>query len=143
MNKIILGHDNSGLGPGWMVESVTIKNPNNKEWFFPISRWFAKNEDDGLIERELKPSNEEPLNVISYEVIVYTGDRWGAGTDANVSIEIFGEEGRKTKPIKLDNSDNNFERNKKDIFCVRSIDLGEINKIRIGHDNWGIGKNLF
>jgi lipoxygenase homology domain-containing protein 1 len=79
INKIILGHDNTGLGPGWMVESVTVHDSKNREWFFPISRWFAKNEDDGLIERELTPSNEEPLNVVSYEVVVFTGDRWGAG----------------------------------------------------------------
>ena len=117
--------------------------PKNREWFFPISRWFATNEDDGLIERELTPSNDKPLIAIEYEVVVFTGDRWGAGTDANVFIEIFGEEDRKTKSIKLDNSDNNFERSKRDVFLVKSIDLGELKKIRIGHDNSGIGPGWF
>eukprot|EP01091_Cochliopodium_minus_P006324 TRINITY_DN1620_c0_g1_i4.p1 TRINITY_DN1620_c0_g1~~TRINITY_DN1620_c0_g1_i4.p1 ORF type:complete len:245 (+),score=98.47 TRINITY_DN1620_c0_g1_i4:542-1276(+) len=143
ITKIIVGHDNSGLGPGWMAESITINDSKNREWFFPISRWFAKNEDDGLIERELIPSNDTPLTAVSYKVVVFTGDRWGAGTDANVFIEIHGEEERKTKQVKLDNSDNNFERNKRDEFMVKSIDLGELKKIRIGHDNSGIGPGWF
>ena len=44
-----------------------------------------------------------------YPVHIHTGDEWGAGTDANVFITIFGEDadsGEKT----LDNSNNNFER---------------------------------
>ena len=44
-----------------------------------------------------------------YPVHIYTGDKWGAGTDANVLITIFGEEGESDE-TKLDNSSNNFER---------------------------------
>jgi len=40
---------------------------------------------------------------------VYTGDVWGAGTDANVVITIFGEDGDSGEN-KLDNTSNNFER---------------------------------
>jgi hypothetical protein len=42
---------------------------------------------------------------------VYTGDKRGAGTDANVIINIFGENGDSGE-VKLDNTKNNFERNK-------------------------------
>ncbi len=44
-----------------------------------------------------------------YKVTVYTGDKRGAGTDANVFINIFGEHGN-TGERKLDNNRNNFER---------------------------------
>ena len=44
-----------------------------------------------------------------YPVHIYTGFKWGAGTDANVLITIFGEEGE-SEETKLDNSSNNFER---------------------------------
>ena len=44
-----------------------------------------------------------------YQVHVYTGDVWGAGTDANVVITIFGEDGDSGER-KLDNTSNNFER---------------------------------
>ena len=44
-----------------------------------------------------------------YPVHIYTGDKWGAGTDANVIITIFGEEGDSGEKT-LDKSGNNFER---------------------------------
>ena len=43
-----------------------------------------------------------------YQVHIYTGDKWGAGTDANVLITIFGEDGDSGEK-KLDNNKNNFE----------------------------------
>ena len=33
------------------------------------------------------------ISVFTYEVEVYTGDKWQAGTDANVSVQIYGERG--------------------------------------------------
>lgn len=46
-----------------------------------------------------------------YLVHTYTGDTRGAGTDANVVITIFGDEGDSGEK-KLDNARNNFERGK-------------------------------
>ena len=43
-----------------------------------------------------------------YQVHIYTGDKWGAGTDANVLITLFGEDAD-SEEKKLDNSKNNFE----------------------------------
>lgn len=43
-----------------------------------------------------------------YIAHIYTGDKWGAGTDANVMITIFGEEGDSGER-RLDNDSNNFE----------------------------------
>lgn len=47
-----------------------------------------------------------------YKVTVYTGDVDNAGTDANVHIVLYGDMGNSGQPIKLDNTKNNFERNK-------------------------------
>ena len=44
-----------------------------------------------------------------YKVCTYTGNVRGAGTDANVAITIFGENGD-TGDHCLDNSRNNFEK---------------------------------
>lgn len=46
-----------------------------------------------------------------YKVTVFTADKRGAGTDANVYITLFGKEGDSAER-KLDNSENNFERGK-------------------------------
>lgn len=47
----------------------------------------------------------------AYIVHVMTGSNLTAGTDANVLITVFGEEGDSGER-RLDNSGNNFERNK-------------------------------
>ncbi|EDO44989.1 predicted protein, partial [Nematostella vectensis] len=74
-----------------------------------------------------------------YKVDILTGDVYGAGTDANVLITIYGEDGDSGQQL-LDNSGNNFERGTKDHFhLVTNKYLGRITKIHIGHDNTGLG----
>lgn len=46
-----------------------------------------------------------------YKITVFTGDKRNAGTDADVSIELYGSLGN-SGDIKLDNQENNFERGK-------------------------------
>ena len=68
-------------------------------------------EDDGKIERELLLSESiENLTTVVYEVKVLTGDRRGAGTDANVSITLYGDKGSSGQPKVLQTASNNFER---------------------------------
>jgi hypothetical protein len=53
----LIGHDNSGLGPGWFVDKVIIsEEKSQKKWFFLMGRWLAKDMEDGLIEREVPAS---------------------------------------------------------------------------------------
>lgn len=74
--------------------------------------------------------------------ISFFSDVRGAGTDANVYIEIYGENGNSGRHI-LDGPGNNFERKCTDVFGVEAIDLGKLVKIQIGHDNRGIGASWF
>ena len=72
LKKIRLGHDNSGLKPGWYVSHVTIDCPAvGKTWRFPVGKWFAKDEDDQLIERDIYPDQDDTKDyeaLIPYEV---------------------------------------------------------------------------
>lgn len=61
-----------------------------------------------------------------------------AGTDADVSIVLYGKVDDSGE-WKLNNNENNFKRGKKDEFQIECPSVGEIKKIRIGHN----GKNLF
>jgi hypothetical protein len=146
LQKIRIGHDNSGFGASWFLDKVVITNMDtNKQWFFLCGRWLAKDEEDGQIERELPASDKDgvaSLPLINYKVSVKTGDRPGAGTDANVFIWIYGEKGDSGKKL-LEKPGNNFERNQTDDFGLELVDLGEIKKIRIGHDNKGVGASWF
>ena len=40
---------------------------------------------------------------------------------------------------KLDDSKDNFERGRTDVFKIESFDIGEVQRIHIGHDNAGVG----
>jgi len=59
-----------------------------------------------------------------------------------VTINIIGESGESGLKI-LDNEENNFERNKVDVFGVQTPDLGKLQKINIGHDNSEFGASWF
>lgn len=52
------------------------------------------------------------------QVVVVTSDRMGAGTDANVFIDIHGMDGSNTGRILLNNKGNDFERGQTDTFTV-------------------------
>ena len=66
-----------------------------------------------------------------YTITTHTGDVRGAGTDANVSITIFGKRGR-TPKIQLTNAGaDNFERGQEDVFKIRTNNLDPIQKIRL------------
>lgn len=54
---------------------------------------------------------------IPYEITVWTGDVRGAGTDANVFIQMYGESG-KSEEYKLRNKTDNFEQGQMDKFKV-------------------------
>ncbi|XP_073201336.1 lipoxygenase homology domain-containing protein 1-like [Lepidochelys kempii] len=123
---------------------------------FPCQRWLAKSEDDGEIVRELVPSDiftekllkdgtlkqieqevEEPLEIHTYKITVFTGNIYGAGTDANVFLTIYGDLGDtgERKLSKSETNSNKFERAQEDKFTIQAVDLGIIYKIKIRHDN--------
>lgn len=53
------------------------------------------------------------LSVNSYEVHVFTGTMWGAGTDANVYVNIYGETGDTgERRLRKSNNLNKFEKGK-------------------------------
>jgi len=64
------------------------------------------------------------------------------GTDANVQIVLFGTNGDSGVRV-LDGPGNLFDRKQTDTFGFKTVDLGEIKKIRIGHDNSGFGPGWF
>jgi hypothetical protein len=57
-----IGHDGKGLGAGWYLDEVTVEVPSRGElMMFPCHRWLAEDEDDGKIERELYPSQQNNI----------------------------------------------------------------------------------
>ena len=77
---------------------------------------------------------------MDYTVRVVTGDKWGAGTDANVFIAMTGEFGDSGERELQDSGNvNKFEKNQEDVFTVSAVELGRLKKLKIRHDNKGGG----
>uniref|UniRef100_A0A3B3CLJ0 Lipoxygenase homology PLAT domains 1b n=1 Tax=Oryzias melastigma TaxID=30732 RepID=A0A3B3CLJ0_ORYME len=169
LEKIRIGHDNRGTNPGWHLDRVEIrrqlrKGKGSETTVFPCECWLAKSEDDGETVRELVPSYiiteklmrdgtlktseidvEDALEVHMYKVSVRTGDMYGAGTDANVFLTIYGDLGDtgERKLAKSENNKNKFERGEVDRFTIEAVDLGQVFKIRIRHDNSMLGADWY
>ncbi|CAF4775490.1 unnamed protein product, partial [Rotaria sp. Silwood2] len=148
--KIRIGHDNTGFCPAWHLDHVEIcrliPDQKTKTYVFQCNRWLAKNEDDGSIVRELVPEKfiEEKLNK-KYIVDVYTGDKFGSRTNANVFLTIYGDKGD-TGERELTHSQTNknkFERKQIDRFIIESNDLGNVYKLKIRCDNNGMLSDWF
>lgn len=99
---------------------------------------------------------------------MFTADMKGSGTDADVFLNVFGENGdtgdadRPTRPTgltglfthssiciimtgerRLDSDKDNFERGSEDKFTVEAPNLGRLKKITIGHNNRGSSAGWF
>ncbi|CAF3378962.1 unnamed protein product [Rotaria sp. Silwood2] len=123
----------------WHLNRIEMENlKTNERFLFHCGRWLSKRDGDKQIIRELPaqgPGINKPLPVIKYHVDLYTGSRRGAGTDANVFINIFddiGDTGEYSSTNK-----NKFERKNVDKFVIEAVSLKQIKKIRIGHDGTG------
>ena len=145
IQTITIGHDDKSWGSAWFLDKVVIRNnQSGQETFFLCGKWLASDAGDGQIVRTLASmeNGQASLPIVDYKVTVITGDRFGAGTDANVFITLFGDNGD-SGAVNLDSSGNNFERKQTDYFGVQVPDLGNISKIRIGHDDSGLNAAWF
>nr|XP_016847361.1 PREDICTED: lipoxygenase homology domain-containing protein 1-like [Anolis carolinensis] len=64
---------------------------------------------------------------------IWTSDIKGAGTDAPIFLQIYGDKG-KSDEMKLDNKSDNFEAGQTDKFMIELPDFGILYKIRIWHE---------
>jgi hypothetical protein len=134
-------------GGTWHLNYVEITNIATRvSYHFPCRRWFSKTEDDGKIERDVflgVPMPEEAhrsAGTMEYVIETITSDLSGAGSDANVSCILYGD-GGETQPLKLEAKSmmkNLFERGQTDTFSVSAKDVGELQKLKIWHDNKGM-----
>ena len=64
---------------------------------------------------------------------VKTGDVRGAGTDANVFVQIFGAKGDtgKLQLRSAENTKNKFERGRTDQFVLEAVDIGKVGYLKL------------
>ena len=123
----------------WLRESIQslfslkiqLQNTSTKERFlFPCGRWLDRKKEDGEIVRELPvcaiegegEQSVSPLAIVIYNVSVFTGKTSGAGTDANVFLQIFGERGDTgARTLRTSKTNKNKFENGKVIFFIRLL----------------------
>lgn len=74
---------------------------------------------------------------VKYNITIQTGRKALSGTDAKVFVELYGPNGKSGKHV-FPTKRKHMESGCRDVFTIESIDVGDLNKIRIGHDNSGM-----
>lgn len=161
-----IGHDGSGggflSGPSkWLLDSVLVQAmkmdasnnliPTGGIVTFPCGQWLKKSgtsskkliggTDNPGLRVDLVPAGATgaPALITTYTVVVQTSDLKGAGTDANVYVVLHGADGKKTDKLELHAaSHDDFERAQRDTFTLQVPDVGEVERIEIGHDGTSV-----
>ncbi|KAF5839075.1 Lipase/lipooxygenase [Dunaliella salina] len=152
VHSMTIGHNNHGQGPDWCMEMAEVRRIESEEskgstYYFPCNKWFGTDsEAGGQLERTLVATKEDPRkHLTEYAVAFHTSTERGAGTDANVSFQLFGDKGQSDWQ-RVVASKEAFERGTIDKFAFKGIKyLGRLNKMVIRHDNTGAqpGWHLF
>ena len=64
--KVQVWHDNSGPSPSWFLSRILVKDLSTQNCAtFVVDKWFAVEEDDGKVEREILAADVPlPSNVV-------------------------------------------------------------------------------
>ncbi|XP_046860542.1 lipoxygenase homology domain-containing protein 1-like isoform X2 [Xenia sp. Carnegie-2017] len=138
VERVCVGHDARGPGVGWYLDEISVYVPSrDEEIVFSCHCWLAEDKDDGRLERELSST------LATYHLALATGDVDNGGTEAVPYVQIFGERGD-TGIIELrKEASSGFVRGKTDFFNVDAVDIGAIQKIRVGHNGQGYESGWF
>ena len=93
---IEIGHDGSGIGSGWRCDHVAVWDLTKPDarFHFPVDAWFDKNEPPNKTTQLISVAQLDPdAEFTAYRVDAHTSDVQDAGTNATVSVTIFGERG--------------------------------------------------
>lgn len=111
-----------------------------QSWHFPCHQWLCKDKGDGRIRRELHPRLPTvPPTSSTWDIHIITSDTRGAGTDANVTLQVHGSEAS-SHAIPLGDNVANFEQGEEDVFAgveVRGCDVGSVEGVTLSHDGTG------
>ncbi|CAF0759923.1 unnamed protein product, partial [Didymodactylos carnosus] len=156
LEYVVLEHNNENAAPAWYVDFVVIKLLNHQqEYFFPVNRWLSTNYLDGKTKVTLSSAvmsvvSEEDLlenrsDLIKYEIHITTGSMPKAATNSPVWITINGTKSSITnKYLEIANNELfPFEPSQTDTFILYDQDVGEIEKLFLGHEIVQYGEGLF
>ena len=100
--------------------------------------------DDGMDVESSTTEDESEGYWETYIVRVLTGKIRGAGTDANVAVQLYGDsDDSGSIPLEQSEHRNKFEKGQTDTFHITCRPLGKLVACKIGHDATGFGSGWF
>ena len=85
-------HDGNDIHSSWLLKEVVVANARTpqRSWLFECNDWLSK--EHGLYKTRIQLTPKREILKYAhteYKIIVLTGDKHGASTDANVYVEYF------------------------------------------------------
>merc|ERR1712226_127966 len=146
LESVKVWHDGSGFGADWFLDKIVVTH-EGEETVFVCNKWLSDSKDDQKTERILYPFEkppETPVEEAEYSLAIYTGDEDGGGTDADVSVQLFGAGGGDSGTHLLDKEGHDdFEQGHVGDYKITCGKLGKLEKLRIWHDGSGFGSDWF
>lgn len=94
ISSLKVWHDNHGLSPSWFLKRVLLRDFQSDACVvFICERWFALDEDDGVITRELTPAGEKDLTSFSR---LFSSKLYKDFTDAHLWFSVLLKPSRST-----------------------------------------------
>ncbi|KFQ67634.1 Polycystic kidney disease and receptor for egg jelly-related protein, partial [Phaethon lepturus] len=114
--------------------------------YFLLSLWAMRKDKadrDSKGKIIVLPDND-PFDKVSFLVTLYTGSRWGAGTKADVFLQLIGQNGRSDVHCLRHPHFLSFQQGSTDCFLLTTKkDLGDICSFRVWHNNKGSSPSWF
>ncbi len=114
--------------------------------YFLLSLWAVRKDRAEMVSKDkiiVLPDND-PFDKVSFLVTLYTGSRWGAGTSADVFLQLIGQNGTSDVHCLRLPQFPAFRRGSTDCFLLTTKeDLGDIRAFRVWHNNRGPSPGWF
>lgn len=126
------------------MSKVIVKRDANVQVIEPskVSEFLISTLNKSRVELANAPKISAKSRILTgitttYQITVFTGNVGSAGTDANIYMQLFGENGPSPEwnlpegfPIR-----GKFEEGKPDLFEFTTDDLGQLSRLHIRHDD--------
>nr|XP_010297825.1 PREDICTED: polycystic kidney disease and receptor for egg jelly-related protein [Balearica regulorum gibbericeps] len=114
--------------------------------YFLLSLWAMRKDraDRDSKDKIIVLPDNDPFDKVSFLVTLYTGSRWGAGTKADVFLQLIGQNGKSDVHCLQHPHFPSFQQGSIDCFLLTTKkDLGDICSFRVWHNNKGPSPSWF
>ncbi|KFV42360.1 Polycystic kidney disease and receptor for egg jelly-related protein, partial [Tyto alba] len=114
--------------------------------YFLLSLWAMRKDraDRNRKNKIIVLPDNDPFDEVSFLVTLYTGSRWGAGTKADVFLQLIGQNGTSDVHCLQHPHFLSFQQGSIDCFLLTTKkDLGDICSFRVWHNNKGPSPSWF